>query len=81
MSVTPPSPESTPQIDVSCEELEALLEKVRPELGEAGYQKLQAAICTLSYVTELLRNQEATLVSLRRLLCHSNTLVSKTAVT
>ena len=73
MSVTPPSPESTPQIDVSCEELEALLEKVRSELGEAGYQKLQAAIRTLGYVTELLRNQEATLASLRRLLCHSST--------
>jgi transposase len=73
VSVTPPSPESTPQIDVSCEELEALLEKVRSELGEAGYQKLQAAIRTLGYVTELLRNQEATLASLRRLLCHSST--------
>ena len=73
MSVTPPSPESTPQIDVSCEELEVLLEKVRSELGEAGYQKLQAAIRTLGYVTELLRNQEATLASLRRLLCHSST--------
>jgi transposase len=49
------------------------LEKVRPELGEAGYQKLQAAIRTLGYVTELLQNQEATLASLRRLLCHSST--------
>jgi transposase len=49
------------------------LEKVRSELGEAGYQKLQAAIRTLGYVTELLRNQEATLASLRRLLCHSST--------
>jgi transposase len=46
---------------------------VRSELGEAGYQKLQAAIRTLGYVTELLRNQEATLASLRRLLCHSST--------
>ena len=73
MSVTTPHPEGTPQIDVSCEELEALLEKVRPELGEAGYQKLQAAIRTLGYVTELLQNQEATLASLRRLLCHSST--------
>src|SRR5664280_1343800 len=73
VSVTTPHPEGTPQIDVSCEELEALLEKVRPELGEAGYQKLQAAIRTLSYVTELLQNQEATLASLRRLLCHSST--------
>jgi hypothetical protein len=73
VSVTPPSPESTPQIDVSCEELEELLEKVRSDLGEAGYQKTQAAIRTPGYVTELLRNQEATLASLRRLLCHSST--------
>jgi hypothetical protein len=52
--VKPPVPEGTPQIDVSCEELEALLEGVRAALGEAGYQKLQAAIRTLNYVTELL---------------------------
>jgi len=69
----PPKPEAPPQNDVSCEELEALLEGVRATLGEAGFQKLQAAIRTLGYVTELLRNQEATLVSLRRLLCHSST--------
>ena len=68
-----PKPEAPPQIDVSCEELETLLGKVRSELGEAGYQKLQAAIRTLGYVTELLQNQEATLASLRRLLCHSST--------
>ena len=42
-------------------------------LGEAGYQKLQAAIRTLSYVTELLETREATLERLRRLLCHSST--------
>ena len=39
----PPGPEGTPRIDVSCEELEALLEGARAALGEAGYQKLQAA--------------------------------------
>jgi transposase len=71
--VKPPGPEGTPRIDVSCEELEALLEGARAALGEAGYQKLQAAIRTLGYVTELLQNQEATLASLRRLLCHSST--------
>jgi len=71
--VKPPGTESTPRIDVSCEELEALLEAVRPALGEAGYQKLQAAIRTLSYVTELLETREATLERLRRLLCHSRT--------
>jgi transposase len=69
----PPKPDSPPPIDVSCEELEALLEGARAALGEAGFQKLQAAIRTLGYVAELLRNQEATLASLRRLLCHSST--------
>lgn len=68
-----PTPEGTPRIDISCEELEALLEGARAALGETGYQKLQAAIRTLGYVTELLQNQEATLASLRRLLCHSST--------
>ena len=69
----PPDPEGTPRIDVSREELEALLEGVRPALGEVGYQKLQAAIRTLNYVTELLETCEATLERLRRLLCHSST--------
>ena len=46
---------------------------MRPALGEAGYQKLQAAIRTLNYVTELLETREATLERLRRLLCHSST--------
>ena len=35
----PPGPADTPRIDVSRDELEALLEGVRPALGEAGYQK------------------------------------------
>jgi transposase len=61
----------TPPLDVTPEELEALLESVREALGEAGYQKLKAAIRTLSYVTELLENREATLKSLRRLLCRA----------
>jgi len=69
----PPKPEAPPQIDVSCEELEALLEGERAALGETGFEELQAAIRTLVYVAELLRNQEATLASLRRLLCHSST--------
>src|SRR5271157_5137901 len=68
-----PAPEGAPRIDVSCEELEDLLEGARAALGETGYQKLQAAIRTLGYVTELLQKQEATLASLRRLLCHSST--------
>ena len=62
---------ATPPLEVTPEELEALLETVREALGEAGYQKLKAAIRTLSYVTELLETREATLASLRRLLCHT----------
>ncbi len=63
----------TERLDVTSEELEALLEGVRAPLGEVSYQKLQAAIRTLSYVTELLETREATLEKLRRLLCHSST--------
>jgi len=62
---------ATPPLEVTVEELEALLESVREVLGETGYQKLKAAIRTLSYVTELLENREATLQILRRLLCHA----------
>src|SRR5664279_4960537 len=61
------------RLDVTSEELEALLEGVRAPLGEVSYQKLRAALYTLSYVTELLETREATLEKLRRLLCHSST--------
>src|SRR6266498_2559263 len=61
------------RLDVTSEELEVILEGVRAPLGEVNYQKLQAAIHTLSYVTELLETREATLEKLRRLLCHSST--------
>src|ERR1039458_3222339 len=64
---------AVPPLDVTPEELEALLEGVREALGEAGYQKLKAAIRTLSYVTQLLENREATLQTLRRLLCQART--------
>ena len=47
--------------------------EVREPLGEGGYQKLQAGIRTLGYVTELLENREATLATLRRLLCRGST--------
>ena len=61
------------RLDVTSEELEALLEGVRVPLGEVSYQKLQAAIHTLRYVTELLETNRATLEKLRRLLCHAST--------
>jgi len=37
---------ATLPFEVTAEELEALLESVREGLGEAGYQKLKAAIRT-----------------------------------
>jgi hypothetical protein len=57
----------TQRLDVTSEELAALVEAVREALGETGYQKLQAAIRTLGYVTELLETRQATLEKLRRL--------------
>ena len=65
--------EGDPRLEVTSEELEALLEGARAALGEVGYQKLQAAIRTLSYVSDLLETRAATLERLRRLLCHSRT--------
>jgi transposase len=61
------------RLNVTTEELEPLLEGVREPLGEAAYQKLKAALRTLAYVTELLENREATLATLRRLLCRAST--------
>jgi transposase len=68
------------RLDVSSEELVALLEGARTALGETGYQKLQAAIRTLGYVTELLETHQATLEKLRRLLCHSSIEKTKTVL-
>ena len=61
------------QIKISSEELEALLRRVRSVVSEEDYQKLAAVIRTLGYVTQLLENREATLDTLRRLLCRSST--------
>ncbi len=61
-------------LDVSSEELEALLERPRPQPLEAdGYEKLRAAIRTRGDVTELSENREATRETLRRLICQSST--------
>lgn len=59
---------ATLPFEVTAEELEALLESVREGLGEAGYQKLKAAIRTLGYLTDLLRERKITLEGLRELL-------------
>jgi hypothetical protein len=69
-----PKAEGAPRLDVSWEELEALLEQGRREpLREDGYQKLRAAIRTLHYVTELLEKKGTTLAALRELLCPAST--------
>jgi transposase len=69
-----PEPEGVPRLDVSMEELQALLEQARQEpLREEGYQKLLAAIHTLGYVAELLEKKETTLQALRDLLCPATT--------
>ena len=69
-----PEVEGSPRLDVSREELEALLEQGRREpLREDGYQKLRAAIRTLHYVTELLEKKETTLAALGELLCPAST--------
>jgi hypothetical protein len=53
-------------VDVSIEELEALLSQAwQKPLPEDGYQKLLTAIRTLSYVTELLEKKETQLRELR----------------
>jgi len=60
-------------LDATPEELESLVERARPALDEAGYQKLKAAVRTLGVVTALVQSQETTLQSLRNLLCASQT--------
>jgi hypothetical protein len=59
----------TPRLEVSSEELEALVEHARAVLPDDGYQKLLGAVHTLRYVTELLEKKEASLANLRELLC------------
>jgi transposase len=60
---------SLEQIDVNMQELETLLERTRQgRLEEADYQKLRAAIHTLGYVADLLRERNISLADLRELL-------------
>ena len=65
--------DETPRLEVSGEELEALVEQARPALSEDGFQKLLGAVHTLRYVTELLEKKEASLADLRELLCPATT--------
>ena len=69
-----PQAEGIPRVDVSIEELEALLAQARQEpLRDDGYQRLLAAIRTLSCVTDFLEKKETTLRELRDLLCPATT--------
>ena len=68
-----PQPEGAPPLEISIEELEALVEQARPALSEDGYQKLLGAVHTLRYVTELLEKKKASLADLRELLCPATT--------
>ena len=61
------------RIDVSTEELEALVEQAKPSLSADGYEKLRAAIRTLGYVTELVEKKDTTIAALRELLCPAST--------
>src|SRR5712692_6440347 len=57
-----------PRIDVTLQELHALLEQLRPRLSDQEYEQLTAVIDTLGYVAELLDDQTTTLARLRALL-------------
>jgi len=50
--------DETPRLDVSAEELKALMEQARAVLPPDGYQKLPGSVHTLRYVTELLEKSE-----------------------
>ena len=56
------------RMDVSRQELDAVLARVREKLGEADYEKLKAAIETLAYLTDLVQHKEISLARLRKIL-------------
>jgi hypothetical protein len=60
-------------IEVNLEELEALLERKRKALGEEDYQKVKKGLRALSYLTELIGDQETTISQLRALLVKPST--------
>jgi hypothetical protein len=49
------------RVDVSRQELEDILARVRERLGEPDYEKLKAAIETLAYLTDSLQDREISL--------------------
>ena len=56
------------RMDVSRQELDAVLARVREKLEEADYEKLKAAIETLAYLTDLVQQKEISLGRLRKIL-------------
>ena len=61
------------RIDVSRQELEDVLARVRETLGEQDYEKLKAAIETLAYLTDSLQDREISLQRLRKILFGAST--------
>jgi len=61
------------RIDVSREELESVLARLRERLGEPDYEKLKAAIETLAYLTDLVQDREISLQRLRKILFGAST--------
>ena len=64
-SVTKPAAEV---LEISREDLESLLERVRPSLPEEDFRKLKAVVEGLSYLTELIADKDTTIRDLRKLL-------------
>ena len=71
---------ATEALDVSMDELEQPLERVREPLGEDDYRKLKAAVNTLGYLTELVADKETTIRQLRQLLLGSASTEKTSAV-
>jgi transposase len=55
-------------LEISREDLESLLERVRPSLPEEDFGKLKAVVEGLSYLTELIADKDTTIRDLRKLL-------------
>jgi len=55
-------------LDIARDDLESLLERVRPSLSEEDYRKRKAVVEGLSYLTELIADKDTTIRDLRRLL-------------
>ncbi|HEX6770939.1 MAG TPA: IS66 family transposase [Acidobacteriaceae bacterium] len=55
-------------LDISREDLESLLERVRPSLPEEDFRKLKAVVEGLELLTELIADKDTTIRDLRKLL-------------